>query len=222
MTGLVPHDRETMLDEPAVEPAVEPADDTASPVVAALRRVPLTRWVDLLIVLGGVWFVLWVVNPDGVLFTRSTPTGGDLGAHVWGPAFIRDELLPRFRLTGWTPDWYAGFPAYHFYMVVPMLLVVAVDVGLATPALVVVLPALVAAAVAVVRHRPMGWPMGWKVRLGLLAALTVLVVPVHYGMAIKWITVLGLVVMPVAGWATGRLAGLPFPGPALTSPPSTT
>ncbi len=75
-------------------------DETASPVAALVRRVPLTRWVDLLIVLGGVWFVLWVVNPDGVLFTRSTPTGGDLGAHVWGPAFLRDELLPRFRLTG--------------------------------------------------------------------------------------------------------------------------
>ena len=68
---------------------------------------------------------------------------------MWGPAFLRDELLPQFRLTGWTPDWYAGFPAYHFYMVVPMLLVVAVDVGLATPLLVVVLPALVAAAVVV-------------------------------------------------------------------------
>ncbi|MDP6286743.1 MAG: hypothetical protein QF548_02525 [Acidimicrobiales bacterium] len=188
-------------------------DETASPVAALIRRVPLTRWVDLLIVLGGVWFVLWVVNPDGVLFTRSTPTGGDLGAHVWGPAFLRDELLPRFRLTGWTPDWYAGFPAYHFYMVVPMLLVVAVDVGLATPLLAVVLPVLLAAGVVVHRHRLPGWP----VRLGLLAALVVLVVPVHYGMAVKWVTVAGLVVMPVAGWAAGRLAGLPFPGPALTS-----
>ena len=31
---------------------------------------------------------------------------------------------------GWTPDWYAGFPAYQFYMVVPSLLIVALDVGL--------------------------------------------------------------------------------------------
>ncbi len=198
------------LDEPGGSDA---RDDTASPVAEALRRIPLTLWVDLLIVLGGAWFVLWVVNPDGVLFTRSTPTGGDLGAHVWGPAFLRDELLPRFRLTGWTPDWYAGFPAYHFYMVVPMLLVVAVDVGLATPVLAVVLPVVIAAGVVVARRRP----SGWQVRLVALAALIVLVVPVHYGMALKWVTVAGLVVMPVAGWATGRLAGLPFPGPALTS-----
>jgi hypothetical protein len=185
----------------------------ASPLAAAVRRIPLTTWVNWFLVGGSVLFVLWVVNPDGLLFTRSTPTGGDLGAHVWGPAYIRDELLPRFRLTGWTPDWYAGFPAYHFYMVVPMLVVVAVDVGLATPLLVVVLPAIGLAAARLVRNRS----AGWLTRLALLGALSVLVVPVHYGMAIKWVTVVGLVVMPAAGWLTGRLAGLPFPGPALTA-----
>ena len=43
----------------------------------------------------------------------SHQAGGDMGAHVWGPAFLRDELLPRLRLTGWTPDWYSGFPAFQ-------------------------------------------------------------------------------------------------------------
>ena len=198
---------------PIAETAGPGADDMASPLTAAVRRIPLTTWVNWFLVGGSVLFVLWVVNPDGLLFTRSTPTGGDLGAHVWGPAYIRDELLPRFRLTGWTPDWYAGFPAYHFYMVVPMLVVVAVDVGLATPLLVVVLPAIGLAAARLVRNRS----AGWLTRLALLGALSVLVVPVHYGMAIKWVTVVGLVVMPAAGWLTGRLAGLPFPGPALTA-----
>ena len=73
---------DNVVDDATDDAADNFADDTASPVAVALRSVPLTRWVDLLIVLGGVWFVLWVVNPDGVLFTRSTPTGGDLGAHV--------------------------------------------------------------------------------------------------------------------------------------------
>ena len=59
----------------------------------------------------------------------STPTGGDMGAHVWAPAYLRDHLLPHVRLSGWAPDWYAGFPAYQFYMVVPALLVVALDAG---------------------------------------------------------------------------------------------
>ena len=65
-----------------------------------------------------------------LLITDTTPAGGDMGAHVWGPAFLRDHLLPHGRLAGWTPDWYAGFPAYQFYMVVPALAIVALDAGL--------------------------------------------------------------------------------------------
>src|SRR5262245_39120621 len=38
----------------------------------------------------------------------TTPTGGDMGAHVWGPAFLRDHLLPNGQLSGWSMDWYAG------------------------------------------------------------------------------------------------------------------
>ncbi|MED5397299.1 MAG: hypothetical protein VX782_03045, partial [Actinomycetota bacterium] len=212
MGGPGPAPEESVA-EPTLARSPEEAVELAGPLVAFLRRIPFTAWVTGLLVAGSALFVLWVVNPDGVLFTDTTPTGGDLGAHVWGPAFLRDELLPQFRLSGWTPDWYAGFPAYHFYMVVPMLFVVAVDVGLATPLLAVVLPTLGWAAVRVVRRRPARWPA----LLALLVALVVLVVPVHYGLALKWVTVAGLLVMPVSGWLTGRLAGLPFPGPALTA-----
>ncbi|MGB0470096.1 MAG: hypothetical protein ACPGKP_05805 [Ilumatobacteraceae bacterium] len=63
-----------------------------------------------------------------LIFDDNTPTGGDFGAHVWGPAFLRDHLLPGFRLNGWTMDWYGGMPAYRFYMVLPALAVVLVDV----------------------------------------------------------------------------------------------
>ena len=50
-----------------------------------------------------------------------------MGAHVYGPAFLRDFLLPHFRLTGWSNDWYAGFPMYRFYMLIPALAVLLVD-----------------------------------------------------------------------------------------------
>ena len=50
-----------------------------------------------------------------------------MGAHVWGPAFLRDHLLPNFQLNGWSMDWYAGMPVYRFYMVVPALAIVALD-----------------------------------------------------------------------------------------------
>jgi hypothetical protein len=60
----------------------------------------------------------------------TTPAGGDMGAHVWAPAFLRDHLLPNWQLSGWSMDWYGGFPVYRFYMVVPALAIVLLDVVL--------------------------------------------------------------------------------------------
>ena len=57
----------------------------------------------------------------------TTPTGGDMGAHVFGPAYLRDHVLPTWQLSGWSMDWYGGLPVYRFYMVVPALLIVALD-----------------------------------------------------------------------------------------------
>ena len=54
-----------------------------------------------------------------LVFDQTTPTGGDMGAHVWAPAYLRDHLLPHFKLSGWSMDWYGGLPIYRFYMVVP-------------------------------------------------------------------------------------------------------
>ncbi len=75
-----------------------------------------------------MWFVVAALRP-WLWFLDTTPTGGDLGAHVWSPAYLRDVLLPDWRLTGWSFDWYAGFPAFTFYMVIPSLLVVMVEAG---------------------------------------------------------------------------------------------
>ena len=65
-----------------------------------------------------------------LIFTVNTPTGGDMGAHVMGPAFLRDHLLPSFQLSGWSNYWYAGLPMYRFYMVVPALMIVALNIVL--------------------------------------------------------------------------------------------
>ena len=90
-----------------------------------------------------------------------------MGAHVWAPAYLRDHLLPSFRLTGWTPDWYAGFPAFQFYMVLPSLAI----------------------------------------------ALLSYVIP--YGTAFKLVAISGVLTLPIAAWAFGRLTRLPFPAPPL-------
>ena len=64
-------------------------------------------------------------------------------------------------------DWYGGMPAYRFYMVLPALAIVLVNV---------VLP---------------------------------------YGVAMKFVSVLGLVTLPVCCWAFGRLANFRWPMPEL-------
>jgi hypothetical protein len=124
------------------------------------------RAVTALTLLGCIAFTFWQLQPR-LLLADTTPAGGDMGAHVWAPAFLRDHLLPSGRLTGWTPDWYAGFPAFQFYMVLPSLAIVVLD----------------------------------------------LVLP--YGIAFKLISVSGVLALPVAAYAFGRLARIPFPGPPL-------
>ena len=84
------------------------------------------EWISVLVALFSVATVFWALGPKEI-FLNTTPTGGDMGAHVWGPAFLRDELLPSLQLRGWTSDWYAGFPAMHFYMVLPYLMIVFLD-----------------------------------------------------------------------------------------------
>ena len=45
--------------------------------------------------------------PPDLLLSNTTANGGDTGAHVWWPAFLRDHILPKWRLTGWAPDWWS-------------------------------------------------------------------------------------------------------------------
>jgi hypothetical protein len=146
-------------------PASEPRGRIGSWLRAPLRA-PAETWVGAFVVLACTAFVFAQLHPD-LLLAKTTPAGGDMGAHVWGPAYLRDHLLPHWRLTGWTPDWYAGFPAFQFYMLPPALLIVLLNV---------VLP---------------------------------------YGVAMKLVTVLGVVALPLCAYVMGRLFRLPFPGPPL-------
>lgn len=86
----------------------------------------LEKFLTISIVLIACLSIFWRLSPQNI-FSSTTPTGGDMGAHVWGPAFLRDELLPNLQLRGWSGDWYAGFPAMHFYMFLPYLAIVVVD-----------------------------------------------------------------------------------------------
>ena len=213
--------------EPSLAPESEPGPDLPERISLDDPEHPahhVRNWVSWSIVLGAAVLVFISLNPR-LLLTDSTPTGGDMGAHVWGPRFLTDHLLPSLRVAGWTPDWYAGFPAYAFYMVVPSLFIVwlsagsgmwdgsaaAIVVGLALRLL------LLAGIVAVVRDllgragnrwfRPLVW-IGAVFAVGLL-------LPIPYNVAFKLVSVSGLVTLPIAVFLFGRAARVPFPGPPI-------
>lgn len=95
-------------------------------MLTSVRRPQLERAVGVLVVAVAAFFVLTQLQVH-LLLRDTTPNGGDTGAHVWWPAFMRDHVFPDLRLSGWAPDWYAGFPVGHFYFPIPALLIVFLD-----------------------------------------------------------------------------------------------
>ncbi len=208
------------VDDPAYQPA--PEDPEAAAVAERERTRNMQLWVGWVIAIGAALLVFASLNPLLIL-RDTTATGGDMGAHVWGPRFLMDHLLPEFRVTGWTPDWYAGFPAYQYYMVVPSLLVVWLSLGsgmwdgsalgIAAGLLlrIVVLAGVVVGTAAVLKRVGDRWfrPLIWVAAVFLAVAA----LPVPYNIAFKLVTVSGLVTLPIAMFVFGRAAKVPFPGP---------
>jgi len=204
------------LPAPDADPA-EPADPV-DPADSEERRrfaLTLTNLVDLGVVLACALFVFLQMGPSNI-FADTTPAGGDMGAHVWGPAYLRDHLLPQLQVAGWSPDWYAGFPVYQFYMVVPALLIVLLDVGIEGPF--ALLPLAVAGVCGWFAYR--SWHEVPRRRRNLFLAGAVLAlccIGFPYGVAFKLVSISGAVTLPAAAYAFGRLSGLRFPTPALFS-----
>jgi 6-pyruvoyl-tetrahydropterin synthase related domain len=88
-----------------------------------LRQVRWSTWANLAAVLGVTLVALTQLHPS-LLLANTTTDGGDTGAHVMLPAFLKSNLLPHGHLTGWDPDWYDGFPLYTFYFPLPGLITV--------------------------------------------------------------------------------------------------
>ena len=58
-----------------------------------------------------------------LVFSDSLPTGGDMGAHIVPTKFFVSELFSNFKISGWSNDWFAGYPAYYFYFPLPPFIV---------------------------------------------------------------------------------------------------
>ena len=122
----------TAPDAPA-PPEADPQPDASrrrTPRALIIALVAAPTLLILAIMSGGFGDIFrdegFLRFPD--LLTASTPTGGDMGAHVLLPQILRDSLLPSGRLMGWSNDWYAGFPALYFYFPLPALATVVLDV----------------------------------------------------------------------------------------------
>jgi hypothetical protein len=96
-----------------------------NPFRGSERERLIILWIRIALIGVSTIIAIKVIQPS-LVFKDTTPTGGDMGAHVWGPAYLRDHLLP-WKLNGWSMDWYSGLPIYRFYMVVPALFVVILN-----------------------------------------------------------------------------------------------
>ncbi|MEN9644825.1 MAG: hypothetical protein RL238_1494 [Actinomycetota bacterium] len=131
-----------LVDEPVDEPHEMPVPSTGSRIWQRIIRRPMNwlnapwpaeriaQYLTALVVVGGCIFAVLQVAHLDLVFADNTPTGGDMGAHVMGPAYLRDHLLSNFQIQGWSMYWYNGFPLYRFYMVVPAMMIVALNVVL--------------------------------------------------------------------------------------------
>lgn len=62
-----------------------------------------------------------------LVFLNNTPTGGDMGAHIVAiDTFIKD-FMPNFQISGWSNDWFAGYPLYYFYFPLPAIITFFLD-----------------------------------------------------------------------------------------------
>ncbi len=76
--------------------------------------------IDALALAASLAILLYFFRP-ALLLSKTTTTGGDAGAHIYLPLYLKNYLLPSWKIMGWSPDWYAGFPAFAFYFPLPSL-----------------------------------------------------------------------------------------------------
>jgi hypothetical protein len=83
----------------------------ARPLVLSIR----TRRVVEAGVIIGIAALLLVYFTPNLLLSKTTTTGGDTGAHIYAPWYLRTHLFEKGLVSGWSPGWFAGFPILHFY-----------------------------------------------------------------------------------------------------------
>ena len=85
-----------------------------------IKKIDITK-VSTIAVFVLIYLAICVVFRPWMIFSLTTTAGGDTGTHHYGIKFMIDNLLPKFRVTGWSNGWYAGMPIMQFYFPFPYL-----------------------------------------------------------------------------------------------------
>ena len=106
------------LDDPEVEPRSR-WERYGSWLVVVVCCVFVASWVHVVGWKNGGF--------ESLVFRDTTTNGGDMGAHVYWPWFLEREWFSAFRVQGWSPHWYSGFPIGQFYFPLPALAISLLD-----------------------------------------------------------------------------------------------
>lgn len=87
-----------------------------------IKKININK-VTTIIVFVLIYFAICFVFRPWLIFSLTTTAGGDTGTHHYGVKFMIDNLLPEFRVTGWSNGWYAGMPILQFYFPLPYLMI---------------------------------------------------------------------------------------------------
>ena len=74
-----------------------------------------------------IYLVLIKVLHLNLILSRTTAAGGDMGSHHYIDTYLRTNLLPHWRITGWAPGWFAGIPMLTFYFPLPYVAIAALS-----------------------------------------------------------------------------------------------
>jgi hypothetical protein len=86
-------------------------------------RKNLENIINFLVLFSIFLFLVSYFKPE-YLFLKTIVAGGDTASQYYPTYFLKQYLLPKLKIVGWCPGWYAGFPLFQFYF--PFLFVVSV------------------------------------------------------------------------------------------------
>lgn len=86
-----------------------------------MQNSRIRTWTNAALLLLIFAFLLSYFDPK-LLFSDTTPTGGDTPSHFATAVLFRDVLLHHFQITSWNYGNLAGYPLFQYYFPLPFIL----------------------------------------------------------------------------------------------------